>query len=66
MCVNVDSPVLQQVISDGVPSCYTAAYIDHFTIIVIKNYCQLFAPKKFFNKEVQVIKIKITGVWNSN
>ena len=32
--VNVDSPVLQQVIFDGVPSCYTAAYVDHFMNIV--------------------------------
>ena len=52
MCVNVDSPVLQQVISDGVPSCCTAAYVDHFTNIVIENYCRLFAPK-IFNAEVQ-------------
>ena len=52
MCVNVDSPVLQQVISDGVPSCYTAAYVDHFMNIVIENCCRSFAPK-IFKAEVQ-------------
>ena len=44
MCVNVDSPVLQQVIFDGDPSCYTAAYVDHFMNIVTRKLIILFAP----------------------